>query len=419
MNRDTEVVARPKTTSLVDVSKICGRDKERNELVSNLLGKGSQEEKSPRVISLIGMGGMGKTALAQLAYNDVDVQAHFEPRIWVCVSDPFDQIRVAKAIIYSIVRKSPDITELQNLLDEICRLIRGKKFFLVFDDVWSEEHNDWEPFKLALKYGAQDSRILITTRKEGVAKMVNSAYTMNLEVLSNEDSWLICSQMASVDKDDEQLGKLGRELANKCKGLPLAAKILGIVMGGQKSRQKWKNILDSKLWELEDVQKGVIGPLLFSYNELPSAIKQCFLYCANFPKDYPFSRNELIYQWMAQGYSGLKSNMEDMGEMYFEKLVMHSFFQDFKKDDNDDDKIIGCKMHDMVHDFAQFMSTNECVTIDGDKELGTDCKSAHHLTLELKEETQFPVSIYSAKNLRTLFLRTPYFGRMVFSSDLF
>ena len=190
MNRDTEVVARPRTTSLVDVSKICGRDKERNELASNLLGKGSQEEKSPRVISLIGMGGMGKKALAQLAYNDVDVQAHFEPRIWVCVFDPFDQIRVAKAIIYSIVRKSPDITELQNLLDEICRLIRGKKFFLVFDDVWSEEHNDWEPFKLALKYGAQDSRILITTRKEGVAKMVNSAYTMNLEVLSNEDSWL-------------------------------------------------------------------------------------------------------------------------------------------------------------------------------------------------------------------------------------
>ena len=100
LNRDTEVVARPKTTSLVDVSKICGRDKERNELVSNLLGKGSQEEKSPHVISLIGLGGLGKTTLAQLAYNDV--QAHFEIPIWVCVSDPFDQIRVAKAIIESI-----------------------------------------------------------------------------------------------------------------------------------------------------------------------------------------------------------------------------------------------------------------------------------------------------------------------------
>ncbi|XP_050285946.1 putative disease resistance protein RGA3 isoform X2 [Quercus robur] len=419
-NRDTEVVARPKTTSLIDVSKICGRDKERSELVSNLLGKGSQEEKSPHVISLIGMAGMGKTTLAQLAYNSDDVRAHFEMRIWVCVSVPFDQIRVAKAIIESIERQSPNISELQNLLDRICDLIRGKKFFLVLDDVWSEKHNDWEPFKLALRCGAQGSRILITTRKEGVAKMVNSAYTINLEVLSNEDSWLICSQMASVDRDDEQLGKLGRELANKCKGLPLAAKILGSVMGSQRSRQKWKDLLDSNLWELKEVKEDIfLGPLLFSYNELPSAIKQCFLYCAQFPKDYPFSRNELVYQWMAQGYCGSKSNMEDTGERYFEKLVMHSFFQDFEKDDNDDDKIIRCKMHDVVHDFAQFMSTNECVTIDGDKELGTDCKSVRHLTLELKEETQFPVSLYSAKNLRSLFLRTPYFGRMVFSSDLF
>ncbi|XP_065627188.1 putative disease resistance protein RGA3 [Quercus suber] len=420
LNRGTKVVERPTTTSLVDVSKICGRRREREELVSNLLGKDSQEEKSPHVISLIGMGGMGKTTLAQLAYNDVDVQAHFETRIWVCVSDPFDQIRVAKAIIESIVGQSPNITELQNLVNRICDLIRGNKFFLVLDDVWSEKPNDWEPFELALKCGAQGSRILITSRKEGVAKMVNSAYTMNLEVLSNEDSWLICSQMAFVDKDDEQLGKLGRELANKCKGLPLAAKILGSVMGGQRSRQKWKTILDSNLWELEDVQNGVLGPLLFSYNELPSAIKQCFLYCANFPKDYRFSRNELVYQWMAQGYSGLKYDMEDMGERHFEKLVMHSFFQDFEKDDNDDDKIIRCKMHDMVHDFALLMTTNECFTIDVDKVLGIDWKSARHLTLKFNEKTQFPVSIYNAKNLRTLFLR-PVFVRssMVFSSDLF
>uniref|UniRef100_A0A7N2LNP1 Uncharacterized protein n=2 Tax=Quercus lobata TaxID=97700 RepID=A0A7N2LNP1_QUELO len=417
LNRGTKVVERPTTTSLVDVSKICGRGKEREELVSILLGEDCQEEKSPHVISLIGMGGMGKTTLAQLAYNNDDVQAHFEMRIWVCVSDPFDQIRVAKAIVESIVGQSPNITQLQNLVNRICDLIRGKKFFLVLDDVWSEKPNDWEPFELALRCGAQGSRILITTRKEGVAKMVNSAYTMNLEVLSNEDSWLICSQMASVDKDDEQLGKLGRELANKCKGLPLAAKILGSVMGSQRSRQKWKTILDSNLWELEDVQNGVLGPFLFSYNELPSAIKQCFLYCANFPKDYLFSRNELVYQWMAQGYSGSKSNMEDMGERYFEKLVMHAFFQDFEKDNNDDDnKIIRCKMHDMVHDFALSMTKNECFTIDVDKVLEIDWKSARHLTFKFIKGTQFPISIYDAKNLRTLFFRN---SSMVFSSDLF
>nr|XP_023912068.1 putative disease resistance protein RGA4 [Quercus suber] len=125
---------------------------------------------------------------------------------------------------------------------------------------------------------------------------------------------------------------------------------------------------------------------------------------------------------MAQGYLDLKQNieMEIIGEEYFEKLVMRSLFQDFEKDDNDDKKIIRCKMHDMVHDFAQSMSTNECLTTSVDKELVIDWKSARHLTLELNEETQFPESIYNAKNLRTLFLRTPYFRRssMVFPLNL-
>jgi hypothetical protein len=128
---NSEVVERPKTTSFVDVSEICGRDKVRDYLVSILLGKkGSEEEKSPYVISLVGMGGIGKTTLAQLAYNDPKVKAHFEKRIWVCVSEPFDQCRVAKAILEALGGGHPNITELQNLLEKICELIGGKSFFL-------------------------------------------------------------------------------------------------------------------------------------------------------------------------------------------------------------------------------------------------------------------------------------------------
>ena len=222
--------------------------------------------------------------------------------------------------------------------------------------------------------------------------MVYSVCTINLEVLSKEDCWSIISKIAFFEKDGkqrEQLVDIGRELADKCKGLPLAAKTLGSLMRDKRSRQEWKNILDSNLWELEDVHKGLLGPLLLSFYELSSAIKQCFLYCAVFPKDYLFSKNELVYLWMAEGYLHPKPNfeMEIIGEEYFEKLVMHSFFQDFEKDD-DDDKIIRCKMHDIVHDFAQSMTTNECFTIDGAKELRIDGKSARHINLTLIEEAQ-------------------------------
>jgi hypothetical protein len=271
--------------------------------------------------------------------------------------------------------------------------------------VWTEEAEEWRPFKSALNCGAPGSRILVTTRNEGVARMVYSVDQINLEVLSKEDCWSIIRKIAFVGKDGkqcEQLEDIGRELADKCKGLPLAAKTLGSLMRDKRSTEEWKNILHSNLWELEDVHKGLLGPLLLSFYELSSAIKRCFLYCAVFPKDYLFSKNELVYLWMAEGYLHSKPNfeMEIIGEKYFERLVMHSFFQDFKKDD--DDEIIRCKMHDIVHDFAQSMTTNECFPIDSAKELRIDGKSARHINLTLTEGAQFPVSIYNAKNLRTL-----------------
>ncbi|XP_050273294.1 putative disease resistance protein RGA3 [Quercus robur] len=402
----TKVLERPQTTSFVDMSEICGRDNIKDDLLSMLLGTGSEEETSPHVVSLVGMGGIGKTALAQLAYNDPKVQAHFEKKMWVCVSDPFDQCKVAKEIIESVTNKSPKINALQSLLKKICALIRGKKFFLILDDVWTEDYKMWEPFKLALKCDVQGSRILVTTRKSRVAEMMGSASTINLEVLSKEDCWLVFSKIAFFDWDpnqSEQLEDLGRQIVDKCKGLPLAAKTLGSLMHFKRSREEWKCILDSNLWELEDVEQSLFAPLLLSYYDLSSPLKRCFTFCAIFPKGYFFSINELVFMWMAQGYIIPKANMEIeiMARDYFENLVIRSFFQDFEKD-KDDGKIRMYKMHDIVHDFAQLMSKNECFTINNDIELGSNYKNYRHLQLKIPTKAQFPKSIYSAKSLRTL-----------------
>ena len=301
---------------------------------------------------------------------------------------------------------------MQSLLGKICESIDGKKCFLVFDDVWIEDSTLWEPFRLALRYGAQGSRILVTTRKSRVAEMMGStsACMINLEVLSDKDCWLVFSKIAFFDKDLEQckqLEDLGMQITKKCKGLPLAAKTLGSLMRFKRSREQWKNVLYSNLWELEDVEKGLFSPLLLSYYDLSSPLKQCFSYCAVFPKDYVFSIDELVFMWMTQGYIDSNENMEIIGREYFENLAIRSFFQDFEKC-KDDDNIIKCKMHDVVHDFAQLMAKNECFTINSNIELGSDYRNARHLYLEIPEGAQFREFIYSAKNLRTLNLSFKY-----------
>uniref|UniRef100_A0A2N9GG21 NB-ARC domain-containing protein n=1 Tax=Fagus sylvatica TaxID=28930 RepID=A0A2N9GG21_FAGSY len=305
-----EVAERPKTTSFVDVSEICGRDNVKVDLVNILLGKGSEEERSPICHLLSG---------------------------------------VAKAIIQEIGGihfTCDDITELETLLRHIQELIQKKKFFLVLDDVWTEDHKKWEPFSKAFKQleSSQNSRILVTTRKIRVAKIMGSTSTrmINLEVLSEENCWLVFSKIVFSDKDPkqcEQLEDLGKQIAKKCKGLPLAAKTLGSLLRFMQSREQWNNVLDSNLWELEDVEnvveKDLFAPLLLSYNDLPSPLKRCFSFCAIFPKDYKFYLDDLVFMWMAQGYIDSKENMEIIGREYFENLAIRSFFQDFEIDHYD------------------------------------------------------------------------------------
>ncbi|XP_031251496.1 putative disease resistance protein RGA4 [Pistacia vera] len=138
--RSVEKFERVQSTSFIDVSEICGRVDDKSILVRKLCE--SSEQHLP-IISIIGMGGIGKTTLAQFVYNDNKVVNSFDYRMWVCVSEPFDEYRIAKAIIKDLEDSTPDLRELNSLLGHINRFIKEKKFLLVLDDVWNEDYKKW------------------------------------------------------------------------------------------------------------------------------------------------------------------------------------------------------------------------------------------------------------------------------------
>ncbi|XP_044474622.1 putative disease resistance protein RGA4 [Mangifera indica] len=406
-------VEKPKhvqTTSFIDVSEeMSGQDVCKSILIDKLCA--STEQRLP-IISLIGMGGIGKTTLAQFAYNHDKVINSFDERIWVCVSEPFDEHRIAKAIIESLEGSTINLIELQSLHKCISTSIQRKKFLLVLDDVWSEDYKKMEPLYRCLNDGLEGSKILITTRNEPVAKKMGSNDIINVQGLSDDESWLLFKRIAFFDRpleECERLEEIGKKISNKCKGLPLAAKTLGSLLRFKKSWEEWKLVLDSELWKLKEIKEEVFRPLLLSYNDLPCMIKRCFVYCAIFPKDYEINRDELIKLWMAQGYVKEEEEedkaVEIVGEEYFDYLTSRSLFQEFKKDD--ENNVIGCKMHDLVHDFAQFLCKNECLHMEvgGNKEpIINSCNhgKACHVMTTIYGENLFSNSIFSLRRMRTL-----------------
>ncbi|GAV67861.1 LOW QUALITY PROTEIN: NB-ARC domain-containing protein, partial [Cephalotus follicularis] len=276
------------SASVIDKSEVSGSGKEVEKIVGMLLGK-SSEGPPLHIISIIGMGGVGKTTVAQLVYNDQRVEAHFEKKIWVCVSDPFDEIRIAKAILEGLERSVPNLNELESLLQAIRDSVGGKKFLMVLDDVWTEKPTSFEQLKNSLKCGLPGSRILVTTRKEKVARIIGTTDMIPLKQLTDKECLSLFTRIAFFGRSEEEceyLKDISEEISSKCMGLPLAAKVLGGLLCDKTTRPEWESVLRSEVWELEEVSEDMFAPLLLSYYDLSAKMRRCFSYCAIFPKDY-------------------------------------------------------------------------------------------------------------------------------------
>ncbi|XP_027357922.1 putative disease resistance RPP13-like protein 1 isoform X2 [Abrus precatorius] len=398
------------TDSLVEPVVVARKD-DKDKLLKMLLSDvDAKSNNNTEVITILGMGGLGKTTLAQYLYNDSKVQNHFDLKAWVWVSDVYDVFKVTKQIVDSVSSKDCNSTNPDVLRVELKNSLKDKKFLLVLDDLWNEEYNDWNQLITPFTSGKKGSRIIVTTRQPEVAKFTHTFPTYKLESLTEEDCWRILANHAFGNEGYDKypsLEKIGRQIARKCDGLPLAAKTLGGLLRSDVDEKEWKRVLDSKLWAHNDV----LPALSISYLHLPAHLKRCFAYCSIFPKQHLLDREDLILLWMAEGLlqQSAEKELELVGSDCFNELLSRSLIQRYKAvseykfqmhdliyDLAPEDKF---RMHDLIYDLARLVS--------GKRSHYLDCseipKNVRHLSFSSNnyDVSKRFESFYELKCLRT------------------
>ncbi|WMV56194.1 hypothetical protein MTR67_049579 [Solanum verrucosum] len=381
----TKQETRTPSTSLVDDSDIFGRQSETEDLIDRLLSEDASG-KNLTVVPIVGMGGVGKTTLAKAVYNDERVKNHFGLKAWFCVSEAYDAFRITKGILQEIGKfDSKDVhNNLNQLQVKLKEILKGKKFLIVLDDVWNDNYNEWDDLRNAFVQGDIGSKIIVTTRKDSVALMMGCG-AIYVGILSSEDSWALFKRHSLENRDPEEhpeFEEVGKQIADKCKGLPLALKALAGVLRCKPEVDEWRDILRSEIWELPSCLNGILPALMLSYNDLPAHLKQCFAYCAIYPKDYQFCKDQVIHLWIA---NGLVQQFHS-GNQYFLELRSRSLFEMVSESSEwNSEKFL---MHDLVNDLAQIASSNLCIRLEENK--GSHMlEQCRHMSYSIGEDGEF------------------------------
>ncbi|PON98833.1 NB-ARC domain, LRR domain containing protein [Trema orientale] len=367
--RSFDLKHRLETTSLVEESCVHGMGDDKQVILQILLGD-EPNGGNIGVIPIVGMGGIGKTTLAQLVFNDRSVDNHFKLKVWACVTDQFDAVRVTKTILNSITSKNFDLDDLNLLQVSLKEHLAGIRFLLVLDDVWNKRNSDWDLLWKPLKAGGRGSKIIITTQNGDVAAGMGTVPAHQLRGLTYEDSWLLFISEAFENKDIDvhpNLKAVGEKIVEKCQGLPLAVKKLGVLLRSRMKEDEWKDILNRKMWDLPDEESDILQTLRLGYHHLPTHLKQCFAFCSVFPTGHEFDKDSLVLLWMAEGFlQQPKGNkrLEEVGHDYFRELVSRSIFV---QSTHNRSKFV---MHSLLKELADFVSGDFCFQLEDRKHDG-------------------------------------------------
>uniref|UniRef100_A0A0E0L2J2 NB-ARC domain-containing protein n=1 Tax=Oryza punctata TaxID=4537 RepID=A0A0E0L2J2_ORYPU len=363
----------PVTGSILEDGEVFGRDKEREQLVSWLIGSTTEgEDRSAAadtipIAAIMGLGGIGKTTLTRVLCHDQEVRKTFDLIMWVCPAGSYNKLDLAKQILQS-AELPEDTNSFDRLQQRLKEAVSSLRFLLILDNVWDKDDVDeysymkmWSDVLAPLRSGKAGSRILVTTRKKIVAKLLNASKLVWLKELEFADIWLLFKKRAfSNDNIDRypRLKAIGEQIARKLKGLPLAAEVVGGMLKSERSFSEWKRFSEMGIYG------SVSNTLELCYQNLQEHLQPCFAICSIFPKNWRFKCDELIKIWMALGFIQLwpddgKTQLEDVGKGYFNQLVARSFFHERKEG-----RRTYYYIHDLMHDLAENVSRIDCARVE-------------------------------------------------------
>ncbi|KAH0458133.1 hypothetical protein IEQ34_013448 [Dendrobium chrysotoxum] len=263
-----------------------------------------------------------------------------------------------------------------SLSEKVKDIVEGKRLFMVLDDVWETKRVWNDTLRILLKRGvAEGSRVLVTTRNKEVAAQMMAVHSQRVQPLPLEDGWsLLCKsalpaweQQKAMD-DAWNLRGIGIELVKKCDGLPLAINAIGGMLSARsKTRESWEYVLKDSTWEVKGLPKEIHSALYISYQDLPTNIKRCFLYCSLFPKGGYFKIMNAKNLWIQEGLIRDEKNISshDVAESYFKILVQRNLVIL----DRVYIEAAYFKMHDLVYSLSQFLTRNENLVATVEKDI--------------------------------------------------
>ena len=352
----------PRVAALyVEEAEVVGFEAPRKRLIDWMV-KGREER---TVVSVVGMGGQGKTTLAKKVFDSKDVIGHFDCRVWITVSQSYNAEGLLRDMLLKLYKqKGEDLPEgisqmdRKSLIDELRNYLQQKRYVVVFDDVWNEHF--WNDIEFAAIDSNNGSRIFITTRITNVVescKISSSIEMLPLQCLTHEQSLeLFIKKAFKFDYGGccpKELVGIANEIVKKCNGLPLAiVTIGGLLSTREKNVFQWQRFRENLNLELKTNTHliGIKEILSLSYDDLPYYLKSCLLYFGVYPEDFEVKSKRVTRQWIAEGFVKEEKGktMEEVAEGYLIELIHRSMVQVSSL--RIDGKAKGCRVHDLIHD---------------------------------------------------------------------